>query len=93
MSDTMPETMIEHFAPMALRQTFGFTSPVLIDEKDRILAGYGRVDAAKLLRMETVPRIGKLRALSGPGSGTAGRQCRKRRDHCHRKKARRTAGR
>ena len=28
--------------------TFGFTNPVLIDEGDTILAGHGRVEAAKL---------------------------------------------
>ena len=34
---------------------FGFTNPVLIDEDLNILAGHGRVEAAKLLGMETVP--------------------------------------
>lgn len=34
---------------------FGFTNPVLIDEFDCILAGHGRVQAAKLLAMEHVP--------------------------------------
>lgn len=36
-------------------KTFGFTNPVLIDEKNTILAGHGRVEAAKLLGLETVP--------------------------------------
>lgn len=35
--------------------TFGFTNPVLIDERRTILAGHGRVDAAKLLGMDKVP--------------------------------------
>jgi hypothetical protein len=30
-------------------QEFGFTNPVLIDENDQIIAGHGRVQAAKLL--------------------------------------------
>jgi DNA modification methylase len=36
-------------------ETFGFTNPVLIDEKRRILAGHGRVEAAKLLGLSEVP--------------------------------------
>jgi len=35
--------------------TFGFTNPVLIDEAGSILAGHGRVEAAKLLGLATVP--------------------------------------
>ena len=38
-------------------QTFGFTNPVLIDGEDGIIAGHGRVEAAKLLGMKTVPAI------------------------------------
>jgi DNA modification methylase len=34
---------------------FGFTNPVLIDGQHTILAGHGRVEAAKLLGMDTVP--------------------------------------
>ena len=34
---------------------FGFTNPVLIDEAGTILAGHGRVAAAKLLGMTDVP--------------------------------------
>ncbi|MEL6101928.1 MAG: ParB N-terminal domain-containing protein [Pseudomonadota bacterium] len=30
-------------------KTFGFTNPVLIDERRAILAGHGRVEVAKLL--------------------------------------------
>lgn len=34
---------------------FGFTNPVLIDRENTILAGHGRVEAAKLLDMREVP--------------------------------------
>jgi DNA modification methylase len=34
---------------------FGFTNPVLTDGENRILAGHGRVEAARELGMETVP--------------------------------------
>jgi len=36
---------------------FGFTNPILIDAHDTIVAGHGRVDAAKLLGYEQVPTI------------------------------------
>ena len=36
-------------------EEFGFTNPVLIDQDYTILAGHGRVEAAKQLKMETVP--------------------------------------
>ncbi len=36
---------------------FGFTNPVLIDETDRIIAGHGRVAAAKLLGLAEVPTL------------------------------------
>lgn len=36
---------------------FGFTVPILIDEQDTIIAGHGRLEAAKLLEMETVPTL------------------------------------
>ena len=38
-------------------ETFGFTNPVLIDRENVILAGHGRVSAAKLLGLNTVPCI------------------------------------
>ena len=38
-------------------QTFGFTNPVLVDEAGNIIAGHGRVEAARLLGMETLPTI------------------------------------
>lgn len=36
---------------------FGFTNPVLIDESGSIIAGHGRVQAAKKLKMDSVPCI------------------------------------
>ena len=36
-------------------RTFGFTNPVLIDETNTILAGHGRVAAARMLGLATVP--------------------------------------
>ena len=36
---------------------FGFTNPVLIDEKGMIIAGHGRVEAAKALGIDEVPTI------------------------------------
>jgi ParB-like chromosome segregation protein Spo0J len=36
---------------------FGFTNPILIDSKQRVIAGHGRLAAAKELGMETVPCI------------------------------------
>ena len=36
-------------------ETFGFTNPVLIDERRTILAGHGRVEAARLLGRDEVP--------------------------------------
>jgi len=36
---------------------FGFTNPVIIDKDDVIVAGHGRVEAAKLLGLVTVPAV------------------------------------
>ena len=36
---------------------FGFTNPVLVDRENMILAGHGRVEAAKLLEMASVPCV------------------------------------
>lgn len=38
-------------------QRFGFTNPILIDEDDGIIAGHGRVEAAKLIGMSEVPTV------------------------------------
>src|SRR5258708_19635996 len=44
---------------------FGFTNPVLIGEDGGIIAGHGRVEAAKLLDMESVPTV-RLAHLTPP---------------------------
>src|SRR5882757_6344170 len=36
-------------------EKFGFCNPVLIDNENQIVAGHGRVEAAKLLELEAVP--------------------------------------
>src|SRR3954463_11588114 len=36
---------------------FGFTNPVLISDEDEIIAGHGRVEAARLLGMDRVPTV------------------------------------
>jgi DNA modification methylase len=36
-------------------ERFGFTNPVLVSDDDEILAGHGRVEAAKLLKIEQIP--------------------------------------
>lgn len=38
-------------------EVFGFTNPVLIDKTQGIIAGHGRVEAAKLLKVKTVPTL------------------------------------
>lgn len=40
----------------SIRQ-FGFVNPVLVDSDDQIIAGHGRVEAAKTLGMTTVPTV------------------------------------
>lgn len=44
-------------------ERFGFTNPVLIDDDAMILAGHGRVQAAKLLRLAKVPCL-RLSSMS-----------------------------
>ncbi len=43
-------------------QKFGFNNPVLIDDENRIIAGHGRVEAAKQLGLDLIPviRLGHL---------------------------------
>ena len=38
-------------------ERFGFTNPVLVSEEDEIIAGHGRVAAAKLLGLSSVPTL------------------------------------
>jgi ParB-like chromosome segregation protein Spo0J len=42
---------------------FGFTNPVLLDGDNGIIAGHGRLQAAKLLKLDKVPTI-RLDGLS-----------------------------
>lgn len=42
---------------------FGFTNPVLIDEANHVIAGHGRIEAAKLLQMRQLPAY-RLTGLS-----------------------------
>lgn len=44
-------------------QEFGFTNPVLIDEQNELIAGHGRIMAAELVGMDSVPAI-RLKGLS-----------------------------
>ncbi len=50
-------------SPMQIRQIaeslkkFGWTNPVLIDDDDGVIAGHGRIEAAQLLGLTTVPTI------------------------------------
>jgi len=44
-------------------ETFGFTTPVLVDEGLMLLAGHGRLEAARLLGLAEVPAI-ELQGLS-----------------------------
>lgn len=46
-------------------ERFGFNNPILIDEKSEVIAGHGRLLAAKLLKLETIPVI-RLTYLSEP---------------------------
>lgn len=36
---------------------FGFTNPILIDEKNNVIAGHGRLEAAKRLELKEVPCV------------------------------------
>jgi DNA modification methylase len=38
-------------------KAFGFTNPVLIDNRNTIIAGHGRVEAARLLGIDRVPTV------------------------------------
>lgn len=36
---------------------FGFTNPILIDENTEVIAGHGRLSAAEILKLDSVPSI------------------------------------
>ncbi len=38
-------------------EEFGFVTPVLVDQENRIIAGHGRLEAAKLLKLDAVPTV------------------------------------
>lgn len=44
-------------------KAFGFTSPLLIDDQNEIIAGHGRLTAARLLNLVEIPCI-RLASLS-----------------------------
>jgi DNA modification methylase len=58
---THPDSQIAQI--VASITAFGFTNPLLIDEADNIIAGHGRLDAAKRLGLASVPCI-RLKGLS-----------------------------
>lgn len=60
-SRTHSEAQVKQIA--ASIREFGFTNPILIDDQGTIIAGHGRVMAAKALQLDEVPTI-TLGALS-----------------------------
>jgi ParB-like chromosome segregation protein Spo0J len=52
-AQTHPASQVRQIAKSI--QEFGWTAPVLIDETNTVLAGHGRVMAARYLGMDTVP--------------------------------------
>jgi hypothetical protein len=52
---THPKHQIDQIA--ASIKVFGFANPILVDRNNTIIAGHGRVKAAKLLGIEQVPTI------------------------------------
>lgn len=50
-----PESQIQQIAA-SIRQ-FGFNNPILVDENLEVIAGHGRVAAAQILGLDTVPVI------------------------------------
>ncbi len=48
-----PENQIQQIA--ASIEEWGWTIPILIDEKNNVVAGHGRLEAAKLLKIDSVP--------------------------------------
>lgn len=50
-SATQIERLVNSF------KEFGFTNPILIDDDCNVIAGHGRLEAAKILKLKTVPTI------------------------------------
>jgi ParB-like chromosome segregation protein Spo0J len=38
-------------------RAFGFTNPILVDQENGLIAGHGRLEAAKQLGLETIPTV------------------------------------
>ena len=53
-SRTHSESQVKQIA--ASIREFGFTNPILIDEEQTIIAGHGRVMAAEVLSMPSLPK-------------------------------------
>ncbi len=58
-SRTHPESQIKSLA--AAIERFGFTQPIIVNDKNTILAGHGRFEAARRLGLKSVP----VRIVSG----------------------------
>ena len=58
---TRPKRQIEQLKSAI--KSFGFSNPILVDEANALIAGHGRLRAAKELSMEEAPTI-TLRGLS-----------------------------
>ena len=54
-------------------KSFGFINPVILDETNTIIAGHGRVSAAKLLGIAEVPTI-RLEDLTPDQVGALGKR-------------------
>jgi len=54
-SRTHSENQVQQVA--ASIKEFGFTNPILIDDEGGIIAGHGRLQAAQLLKLDSVPTI------------------------------------
>jgi ParB-like chromosome segregation protein Spo0J len=52
-SRTHSREQVEQIA--ASIREFGFTNPVLIDDNNRVIAGHGRLQAATMMNMDSVP--------------------------------------
>ena len=66
---THPEDQVKKIAGSI--SEFGFLIPILIDDQNIIIAGHGRYEAAKMLKLETVPTIratGLTRGCWPPGT-------------------------
>jgi len=50
-----PADQVEHIANSI--KTFGWTQPIVVDEKNVVVIGHGRLAAAKQLKLDTVPVV------------------------------------